>query len=86
WGFKATEYAYGPIIAGELKDQYQRIRDIDKRDPIRDAKIQIGDGRGMQHAEANSFDPRNRESLQAARAVLGNYAETLRDGRSQDTR
>ncbi len=81
-GFKATEYLFAPVIIGELNHQWTKISELGQRDPAKDAPILIGDGRGLQSAEKGAFDPRNKKSLEGARAVLDGYAATLKDGRA----
>lgn len=82
WAFKATEYAFAPVIASELSHQVQRIRDLGQRDPSRDAVTQLGDGRGLQRAAAGSFNPADRRVVEGTRAVLENYSAILKDGRA----
>lgn len=82
WGFKASEYAFAPVIVSELSHQVQRLRELGQRDPGRDAIIQVGDGRGMQRVEAGAFNPADPKAVEGARAVLDNYASVMSAGRS----
>ncbi|MBY0547485.1 MAG: hypothetical protein K2W95_09350 [Candidatus Obscuribacterales bacterium] len=88
--FKACEFGFAPVIAGELRSQVGRIQDAGKRDPVADAKLQlgktrIGDGRGMQAAKPGDFAFDNKQALDGALGVLDNFSTTLRDGRSPES-
>lgn len=82
YGFKATEFAFAPVIVSELSHQVQRLRELGQRDPGRDAIIQVGDGRGMQKVEAGAFNPADPKAVEGSRAVLDNYASVMSAGRS----
>ncbi|MBX9688409.1 MAG: hypothetical protein K2X27_16995, partial [Candidatus Obscuribacterales bacterium] len=84
FAFKATEYGFAPIIISDLKHQITAIQEAGKRDPSKDAVIQVGDGRGLQTAEKGAFDPQNPKSLEAARNVVDSYKDTLIRGRSPE--
>lgn len=84
WGFKAAEVGFVPILNKEISHQIDQIANT-HRDGLRDASIQVGDGRGLQTAEKNAFDPGNPKQLEATRKLLDNYAETLKDGRKPAT-
>ncbi|MBY0547128.1 MAG: HEAT repeat domain-containing protein [Candidatus Obscuribacterales bacterium] len=81
WAFKATEYAFAPVIATELAHQWHKLQTLGARDPATDAVILVGDGRGLQAVKKGSFDPKDKKALEGAQAVLDGYAATLKDGR-----
>ncbi|MBX9688443.1 MAG: hypothetical protein K2X27_17165, partial [Candidatus Obscuribacterales bacterium] len=84
FGFKATELGFAPVIISDLNHQISAIRDAGKRDPLRDAMIQVGDGRGLQKAEKGSFDPKNAKALEAAHATIDRFQDTLSRGRKPE--
>ncbi|MBX9670654.1 MAG: hypothetical protein K2X93_23830 [Candidatus Obscuribacterales bacterium] len=86
WGFKVTEYGFLPVIKKDLSNQIKSIQEIQARDPLADAQIQIGDGRGLQKPEKGSFDPKNIKAKEATENVLAGFAETLMEGGSADKR
>ncbi len=85
FAFKATELGFAPVIIGDLSHQIKEIREHGHRDPAKDAVIQVGDGRGLQTAEKGAFDPNNAKSLEAARALVESYKDTLGRGRKPET-
>ncbi len=84
WGFKITEFGFLPVIRKDLSNQIRSIQEIRARDPLADAQIQIGDGRGLQKPEKGSFDPMNIKAKEASDKVLSGFAETLMEGGSVD--
>ncbi|HEY9785041.1 MAG TPA: hypothetical protein V6D17_06535, partial [Candidatus Obscuribacterales bacterium] len=84
YAFKATEIGFAPIVGKELGHQIGALTEK-RRDHLRDAMIQVGDGRGNQKAEKGAFDPAKPEALNAARALLDDYSLTLKDGRKPET-
>lgn len=84
WGFKAAEASFAPILYKEISHQIDEIANK-HRDYLRDATIQVGDGRGLQKAEKNSFDPNNKKQLEATHQLLDSYSATLKDGRKPGT-
>lgn len=82
FAFKASEFAFAPVIVSELSHLAQRFRELGERDPGRDAVIQVGDGRGLQRAQAGAFNPQDQKAVDGAREVLDNYASTLVAGRT----
>ncbi|MBX9687013.1 MAG: HEAT repeat domain-containing protein [Candidatus Obscuribacterales bacterium] len=85
FAFKASEYGFAPIIIGDLKTQIAGIQDHGKLDPTKAARIQVGDGRGLQTAEKGAFDPKNPKSLDATRLVMDSYKDTLARGRKPES-
>ncbi|MBA3855557.1 MAG: hypothetical protein C0507_01490 [Cyanobacteria bacterium PR.3.49] len=84
YGFMAVEASFAPILYNEFSHGIDQIAN-GHRDHLRDAKMQIGDGRGLQQAEKNSFDPSVKRNLEGAHQLLDNWAETLMDGRKPET-
>lgn len=88
--FKATELAFAPVIASELSGQAKQLKRVitggDNRDPLKDALIQVGDGRGLQTARDGAFNPKDHKAVEGAHAVLDNYAHVLTAGRPDDVR
>lgn len=82
--FKGTEIGFAYPIGKELLHQVGELTEK-HRDHLKDAKFFVGDGRGNQKAEKGSFDPKNKEALEGARALLDNYGSTLKDGRPAET-
>lgn len=82
YAFKATEFAFAPVIATELAHQWHKLQTLGERDAATDAVILVGDGRGLQAAAKGSFDPTNKKALEGAHAVLDGYAVALKDGRT----
>lgn len=84
WGFKASEASFIPILWKDIGHQIDEIANKHK-DHLRDAAIQVGDGRGLQKAEKGSFDVSDPRKLEGAQQLLDNYAATLKDGRKPET-
>lgn len=82
--FRATEFGFAPIVGRDLLKQVKQIDEHGARNPIEDALIQVGDGRGLQKPSKNAFDMSNARSLEAAREVMDGYMENLSDGRSPE--
>lgn len=82
--FRATEYGFAPIVGRDLVKQVKQIDEQGARNPLEDALIQVGDGRGLQRPAKNAFDMKNTRALEAAREVMDGYMENLTDGRPQD--
>lgn len=86
YAFKATEYAFAPVIASELKHQVQIFQNLGKRDPAIDAPIQIGDGRGLQAADKTSFNPSNKRAYDGTCGMLDRYKGILTEGKQPETK
>jgi hypothetical protein len=84
-GFRTTELGFGYIVYKDLKSQVHDLQRAGQRDSKRDAMAAIGDGRGLQVVERGAFDPKSKENLDSARAVLDNYASSLVSGKPADT-
>ncbi len=85
WAFKTTEVLFLPVIIKDLHHEIKDLTDGRKRDSSADAVIQVGDGRGLQRAHKNAFDPESSKSLEACRLTLDRYKDTLVRGRSAET-
>lgn len=86
YGFKASEYAFAPIIASELKHQVEAIGNLGKPDAATDAVVQVGDNRGMRPGDKDAFDPNNKRAYEGTSAMLDGYARTMTEGRSPETK
>lgn len=80
YAFKTTEIGFVPVIAKDLSHQIDALQRAGKRDPSRDAVIQVGDGRDLQKPEGAAFDPKKPHALEAAKAVIDSYEQTLTAG------
>ncbi len=84
--FRATEAGYVPIVGHQMYESIKAINEKGARNPLEDAVVQIGDGRGLQKPEAGSFDMKNAKALEGAQKVIDGYTDTLTDGRSDSTK
>lgn len=85
YGFKTTEALFMPVIGRDLMHQVKEIKELGSRDPLKDANIQIGDGRGLQKSEKGSFDNKDPKKLEGTERVLQGHSEALKDGRPPET-
>lgn len=85
WAFKATEVASVPGIVSDLKHEVSTLHGH-RNDSLKDAVMQVGDGRGLQIAKPGAFNVKDSKALEASAKVLDGFAAVLSEGRKEATK